>query len=84
MKTRSLLRALTIAAVIVVLVVGVLAAVIGLWLAGYISRPVASALSPDGRLEAVCRGRLPESTEYDLWLRRPRAVFGRRLGQVGT
>jgi hypothetical protein len=54
------------------------------WLTGYVSRPVAAATSPDGRVEAVCRGRLPESTEYDLWLREPGEIFGRRVGLVGT
>ena len=54
------------------------------WLLGYVSRVVAVSASPDGRVEAVCRGRLPESTEYDLWLREPGGLFGRRLGFVGT
>src|SRR4051812_29378035 len=54
------------------------------WLAGYVSRPVAGATSPDGRVEAVCRGRLPESTEYDLWFRHRGEMFGRRVGDVGT
>jgi hypothetical protein len=54
------------------------------WQLGYISRVVAIATSPDARVEAVCRGRLPEQTEYDLWLRQRGALFGRRLGHVGT
>ena len=54
------------------------------WQLGYVSRVVAGAARPDGRLEAVCRGRLPEHTEYDLWFRAPGELFGRRLGFVGT
>lgn len=72
---------------LLVAVVGVATGVLGLavaWLTGYVSRPVAAATSPDGRVEAVCRGRLPESTEYDLWLREPGEMFGRRVGAVGT
>ena len=54
------------------------------WYLGYVSRVVAVAAAPDGHAEAVCRGRLPESTEYDLWLRKSNDLFGRRLGFVGT
>ena len=68
---------------LVVLVTGaiVLAAA---WHLGYVSRAIAVAPSPNGTIEAVCRGRLPEQTEYDLWLRDRGAQFGRRLGLVGT
>ena len=69
--------------VVVALATGLFGLVVA-WLTGYVSRPVAAATSPDGRVEAVCRGRLPESTEYDLWLRRPGEMFGRRVGNVGT
>lgn len=54
------------------------------WHFGYVSRAVAVAASPDGQIEAVCRGRLPESTEYDLWFRHPGEMFGRRAGLVGS
>jgi hypothetical protein len=72
---------------LLIVVVAITSGMFGLvvaWMTGYVSRPVAAATSPDGRLEAVCRGRLPESTEYDLWLRRPGETFGRRVGLVGT
>jgi hypothetical protein len=72
---------------LMIVVVAIVSGVFGLavaWLTGYVSRPVAAATSPDGRVEAVCRGRLPESTEYDLWLREPGEMFGRRVGYVGT
>ena len=76
-----LLKLLTIVAV--ALATGVFGLAVA-WLTGYVSRSVAAATSPDGRVEAVCRGRLPESTEYDLWLRERGQVFGRRAGHVGT
>jgi hypothetical protein len=57
---------------------------ITLWMSGYISREVATATSPDGRAEAVCRGTLPESTEYEMWLRAPDQWYGTRVGPVGT
>ena len=69
------------------LFVAVTAAVLVLpaaWYLGYISRIVTVAAAPGGRVEAVCRGRLPGSTEYDLWLRPAGGFFGRRLGFVGT
>jgi hypothetical protein len=56
----------------------------GVWTTGRISRVKASALSPAGDVEAVCRGRLPESTEYDLWMRRWWQPFGTRAGFSGT
>lgn len=70
-------------AVVVALATGLFGLAVA-WLTGYVSRPVAAAMSPDGRVEAVCRGRLPESTEYDLWIREPGQVFGRRVAYVGT
>jgi hypothetical protein len=73
----------TILRVFVVLI-AVVAVVPVAWYFGYISRVVTVAAAPDGRTEAVCRGRLPESTEYDLWFRQAGSVFGRRLGFVGT
>lgn len=57
---------------------------ITLWMSGYISREVATATSPDGREEAVCRATLPESTEYEMWLRAPGQWYGTRIGPVGT
>jgi hypothetical protein len=54
------------------------------WQDGYVSRAVVATSSPDGSVEAVCRARLPESTEYDLWLRERGAIFGRRVELVGT
>jgi hypothetical protein len=69
--------------VVVAIATGMFGLVVA-WLIGYVSRPVATAASPDGRVEAVCRGRLPESTEYDLWFRERGEMFGRRVGYVGT
>ena len=69
------------------MVLALVTGVIGLvaaWQTGYVSRVIIVAASPNGKVEAVCRGRLPEQTEYDLWLRDRGAEFGRRLGQVGT
>ena len=54
------------------------------WLAGYISRVKVRVPSPDGRIEAVCRARLPESTEYDLWLRNWWQPFGTHVTHSGT
>ena len=73
--------------VVATVIVGLALGIIGLavaWHYGYVSREVGVAPSPDGSIEAVCRGRLPESTEYDLWLRDPGGVFGRRVGPVGS
>lgn len=73
--------------VVATLIVGLALGVFGLavaWHHGYVSRELAVAVSPDGGVEAVCRGRLPESTEYDLWLRERRGIFGRRVGAVGS
>ena len=67
--------------------IGVLAVGFGLtamWPLGYVGRPVLRVTSPDGRTEAICRGRLPEGTEYELWLRKSWAPFERRVGHVGT
>jgi hypothetical protein len=68
-------------------IAGIVLGVVGLavaWQYGYVSRVVAVAKSADGSVEAVCRGRLPESTEYDLWLRERGESFGRRVGAVGS
>lgn len=51
---------------------------------GYISRVKARAVSPDGRAEAVCRGWLPEPTEYGVWLRRGWQPWGTHLAQSGS
>ena len=51
---------------------------------GYISRVKARALSPDGRVEAACRGWLPEPTEYGVWLRRGWQPWGTHLAQSGS
>ena len=55
-----------------------------LWLAGAVSRVKVRKPSPDGRLEAVCRARLPESTEYEIYLRRWWQPFGTYLAHSGT
>jgi hypothetical protein len=75
---------LKVIAVTLLLLVSSVVGLVAAWYAGYISRAVATAPSPAGRVEAVCRGRLPESTEYDLWLRTRDGAFGRRLGHAGT
>lgn len=51
---------------------------------GYISRAKAQALSPDGRVGAVCRGWLPEPTEYGVWLRQGWQPWGTHLAQSGN
>lgn len=79
-----MLSILKIALVAALVALSGLASLAVAWMFGYVSRPVAMATSPDGRIEAVCRGRLPESTEYDLWFREPGEVFGRRAGLVGS
>ena len=61
-----------------------LAGLVGLWVVGGVSRVKARALSPDGRLEAVCRGWLPEPTEYGVWLRRGWQPRGTYLSHTGT
>jgi len=57
---------------------------IPLYLSGYVSRGLVVAASPDGSMEAVCRGWYPHGTEYELWLRRTGEWFGRKLGPVGS
>ena len=61
-----------------------IAALVGLFALGGISRVKARALSPDGRVEAVCRGWLPEPTEYGVWLRRDWQPWGTHLAQTGS
>ena len=58
--------------------------VVPLYLAGYISREMVVAVSPDGSTEAVCRGWYPHGMEYELWLRRQGELFGRKVGAVGS
>jgi len=58
--------------------------VIPLYLSGYISRELVVAVSPDGSMEAVCRGWYPHGMEYELWLRKNGVWFGEKLGPVGT
>lgn len=67
-----------------VLAVMAIAALVAMWLLGGISRVKARALSPDGRVEAVCRGWLPEPTEYGVWLRRRWQPWGTHLAQTGS
>ncbi|HTV00060.1 MAG TPA: hypothetical protein VMF13_05960 [Luteitalea sp.] len=55
-----------------------------LWLTGHVSRVKVRRASPDGRVEIVCRARLPESTEYELWRRRRWQPFGSYLTHSGT
>ena len=62
----------------------VMVALFALVTLGYISRVKVRALSPDGRIEAVCRGWLPESTEYGVWLRRTWQPWGSHLAHTGT
>ena len=59
-------------------------ALVALFALGYISRVKARALSPDGRVEAVCRGWLPEPTEYGVWLRQGWQPWGTHLAQSGS
>ena len=59
-------------------------ALVALFALGYISRVKARALSPDGRVEAVCRGWLPEPTEYGVWLRQGSQLWGTHLAQTGS
>lgn len=59
-------------------------AVVPLYLAGYISREMVVAVSPDGATEAVCRGWYPHGMEYELWLRKQGELFGTKIGAVGT
>ena len=54
------------------------------WMAGYVSVQTMAAKSPDGKYEASCRGRIPDNTEYDVWLRHSGSLFGRRIGWVGA
>jgi hypothetical protein len=61
-----------------------IAALVTLFALGGISRVKARALSPDGRVEAVCRGWLPEPTEYGVWLRRRWQPWGTHLAQTGS
>ena len=58
--------------------------VVPLYFAGYISREMIVAVSPDGLTEAVCRGWYPHGMEYELWLRRQGELFGRKVGAVGS
>jgi hypothetical protein len=60
------------------------ASLLALWVLGGVSRVKARALSPDGRVEAVCRGWLPEPTEYGVWLRRGWQPWGTHLAQTGS
>jgi hypothetical protein len=78
------MRVLKIILVVFLSLIAVALAVPVAWFFGYVSRVVAVAPAPDGHVEAVCRGRLPESTEYDLWFRQSGDLFGRRLGFAGT
>lgn len=66
--------------------VGVMAliAIVALTAFGFISRERVRASSPDGRAEAVCRGWLPEPTEYGVWLRRGWQPWGTHLAQTGS
>jgi hypothetical protein len=64
--------------------VAIVALLLMVWLAGYISRVKVRVPSPDGRIEAVCRAMLPESTEYDLWLRKWWQPFGTHVAHSGT
>ena len=59
-------------------------ALVVLFALGYISRVKARALSPDGRVEAVCRGWLPEPTEYGVWVRQGWQPWGAHLAQTGS
>lgn len=56
---------------------------IPLYFAGYIGREIVSAASPDGQLEAVCRGWYPDQMDYELWVRPAGEWFGQRFGKVG-
>jgi len=58
--------------------------VVPLYFAGYISREMVVAVSPDGSTQAVCRGWYPHGMEYELWLRRQGELFGRKVGAVGS
>jgi len=58
--------------------------VVPLYFAGYISREMIVAVSPDGTTEAVCRGWYPHGMEYELWLRRQGELFGTKIGPVGS
>jgi hypothetical protein len=68
----------------IVVVIGTVGCLVPLYLGGYISRELVVAVSPDGSMEAVCRGWYPDQTEYELWLRPEGGWFGRRLGNVGS
>lgn len=64
--------------------VTLLALLVAAWLHGGVSRARVRVQSPDGRIEAICRGRLPESTEYDLWLRRRWQPWGSYAAASGS
>ena len=66
--------------------VGVMAliAMVPLTAFGFISREKVRAWSPDGHAEAVCRGWLPEPTEYGVWLRRRWQPWGTHLAHTGS
>jgi len=66
------------------LAVMALIAIVPLTAFGFISREKVRASSPDGRVEAVCRGWLPEPTEYGVWLRRPWQPWGTPLAHTGS
>jgi len=57
--------------------------VIPLYFGGYISRALVVAASPDGTMEAVCRGWYPDGMDFELWLRRQGQWFGTKIGKVG-
>jgi hypothetical protein len=80
-RPRLLWRRAAQAALVAVTGMVALAALFAL---GYISRVKARALSPDGRVEAVCRGWLPEPTEYGVWLRKGWQPWGTHLAQSGS
>lgn len=81
LATATWSRRLLAAMLVAIVAVGAFA---GLWLVGAVSRVKVRALSPDGAVEAVCRGRLPEATEYDVWLRRNWQPWGTYLAHSGT
>src|SRR5688500_5810920 len=60
------------------------ASLVALWVLGGVSRVKARALSPAGRVEAVCRGWLPAPTEYGVWVRRGWQAGGTHLAQTGS
>jgi len=80
-RPRLVWRRAKLAAPVVVMAMVALVALVAL---GFISRVKTRAHSPDGRVEAVCRGWLPEPTEYGVWLRREWQPWGTHLAQTGS